>query len=559
MTARRFACVVSGLWLCAVLAGSSHVVHAQGDPHAARVDQVFAQFSGPGSPGCAVGVLRNGAMVYERGYGTATLEYDVPITPRSIFHVASISKQFAAFAVTTLASQGKLSLDDPVKRYVPEFPDFGVPITIRHLLHHTSGLRDQWTLLRHSGWRPDDLITDEDVLGVISRQRTLNFAPGAEYSYSNSGFTLIGIIVRRITGVSLRQWCDANLFKPFGMGDTHFHDDHAMIVRNRTSAYEPRAGGGLRVSVPVFDTVGATSLFTTVEDLARWDENFYTAKLGGREVLDQMQAASVLNSGAPLNYGFGLMIGRYRGLPIVEHGGSDAGYRAHILRFPDQHFSVVALCNVSTARPGLYARQVADIYLEGQFTEPSPFVVPAYAATEADLRAAEGLYFNPVTQQATRITAGKGRLVARSGGGTLEALPVAPGTFRQEGALGDWTISAVSGRPRQLRDSAGVSGEVPAWQPSAAQLAEFAGDYYSVELDYTYRVVAKDGRLLLERRRLDDRVLEPTLRDSFAAPNVGDLRFERDATGRITGCLENTGRIRNLKFVRQAKIGVGGQ
>jgi CubicO group peptidase (beta-lactamase class C family) len=553
MVVRRLVCLVAGLWLSATLSGSSVVVRAMDDGIAARVDAVFAQFTKAGSPGCAVGVVRGGATVYAKGFGSANLEYDVPITTRSIFHVASISKQFAAFAVATLASQGKLSLDDAVKKHIPEFPDFGTTVTIRHLLHHTSGLRDQWTLLRHSGWRPDDLITDNDVLTVISRQRELNFSPGAEYSYSNSGYTLIGIIVSRLTGMSLRQWCEANIFKPLGMAETHFHDDHTMAVKNRTSAYEPKGTDSYRVSVPVFDTVGATSLFTTVEDLAKWDENFYTAKIGGRALLDQMQAASTLNDGGPLSYGFGLMLGRYRGLRFVEHGGSDAGYRGHIMRFPEQHFSVVALCNVATAGPSLLARRVADIYLEGQFSQPAPIVAPpAYSASAEELKAAEGMYFNAKSQQATRLTVSKGRLIARSGGGNASAIPTGPGKFRPDGSSVEWTITAAPGRPRQLRDGSGASEEVQAWQPTTAQLNEFAGDYYSAELDYTYRVVVKGVTLTLERRRLDDRVLEPTMRDSFAAANVGDLRFVRDATGAITGCVENTGRIRNLKFVRRA-------
>jgi CubicO group peptidase (beta-lactamase class C family) len=539
--------------LSALGAGSPAPLAAavQARPADARVDAVFAEY-GPASPGCALAVVQDGTTVYRRGYGRSTLEYDVPITPRSIFHVASISKQFTAFAVTVLAAQGKLSLDDPVRRYVPELPDFGPPVTIRHLLRHTSGLRDQWTLLRHSGWRPDDLITDQDVLAVISRQRALNFAPGAEYSYSNSGYTIAGIIVKRVTGLALREWCDVNIFKPLGMADTHFHDDHTMIVPNRTSAYEPRGGGGFRVSVPVFDTVGATSLFTTVEDLAKWDRNFYTGAVGGRSVVEEMQQAGTLNDGAAITYGLGLMVSRYRGLRIVEHGGADAGYRGHVLRFPDQRFSVIALCNVSTARPGIYARQVADIYLDAVFPQPSPFVTPAYLASESELRAVEGTYFNAITRQATRIAAEKGRLVARSGGGTLVGLAIGPGRFRQEGTLTDWTFTLEPGRPRQLRDAAGLSEEAVPWTPTPADLAAFAGDYYSAELDYTYRFLVRDGSLVLLRRRLDDRVLEPTVRDSFAAANVGDIRFERDPAGMVTGCVENTGRVRNLAFVRMA-------
>ena len=263
--------------LAAVLASTPALLPAQSDgatpAQLARVDSLFRRWDNTQSPGFAVGVSRDGRILLERGYGMA-------ITPASIFHVASISKQFTAFAVMLLAQDGKLSLNDDLRRYVPEVPDYGRRITIRHLMQHTSGLRDQWVLLRLAGWRADDLITEEDVLWAVGRQRATNFAPGEEYLYSNTGFTLLAVMVKRVSGKSLREFAEERIFRPLGMGATHFHDDHTMIVPNRTSAYQPKPNGGWRISIPVFDTYGATSLFTTARDLLLWERNFADGKAG---------------------------------------------------------------------------------------------------------------------------------------------------------------------------------------------------------------------------------------------------------------------------------------
>ena len=342
---------------------------------AQRIDAVFAAYDNTRSPGCALGVSQNGTLVYSRGYGMSTLEYDVAIAPDSIFHVASISKQFTAFSIALLASEGKLGLDEEVRRYVPELPEYGQRITVRHLMTHTSGLRDQWSLLRLAGWRPDDLITEEDVLKVVARQKSLNFTPGAEYLYSNTGFTLLGTIVKRVSGQSLREFAEARIFGPLGMRDTHFHDDHTMIVRRRTSVYQLRDGGGWQISIPVFDTIGATSLFTTVSDLLKWEQNFETALVGGRAVLDEMQTPGRLNDGKAIDYGLGLVAGSYRGARTVGHAGSDAGYRADVVRFPDQRLAIAALCNLGTIRPGVLTRKVAEIVLgPGVLTPLAPSV-----------------------------------------------------------------------------------------------------------------------------------------------------------------------------------------
>ncbi|KPK75392.1 MAG: hypothetical protein AMJ79_11345 [Phycisphaerae bacterium SM23_30] len=337
----------------------------------ARVDEVFGRFNEE-TPGAALAVIKDGQVVYKKGYGTAQLEYGAAIGPDTVFHVASVSKQFTAFAILLLAEEGKLSLDDDIREYLPEVGDLGKTITIRHLVHHTSGLRDQWVLLRMAGWRMDDVITTEHILKLVQRQQELNFEPGAEHLYCNTGYTLLAEIVARVSGQSFREWTAEHIFEPLGMTNTHFHDDHEMIVKNRAYSYRPVRDQGYKKAVLSFANVGATSLFTTAEDLAQWLLNFEEKKVGSAGVFEQMHKQGILNNAEEINYAFALNIGEYKGLKTVGHSGSDAGFRSYAARFPQQRFGVVVLSNVSNSNPSGLARQVADIYLADEITEEEP-------------------------------------------------------------------------------------------------------------------------------------------------------------------------------------------
>ncbi|HKY42879.1 MAG TPA: serine hydrolase, partial [Pyrinomonadaceae bacterium] len=372
------------LFLCCCLVTTAPAQNG-GDPLAKKVDQLFATWDKPESPGAAIAVIKDGAVIYKRGYGSANLEYNVPITPQTVFHVASVSKQFTAFAVTLLANQGKLSLDDDIRKHLPEVPDFGKKITIRHLIHHTSGLRDQWTLLGMAGWRLDDVITKEHIMKMVRHQKELNFDPGAENLYSNTGYTLLAVIAERVSGQSFRDYTEANIFKPLGMTNTHFHDDHERIVKNRAYSYFSKEGGGFRAAPLNYANVGATSLFTTAEDLARWVINFEDKKIGGADVIKQMQQQGVLNSGKQLGYAFGLGIGPYKGLNTVGHAGGDAAYRSFAFWFPDQRFGVVVLSNFGSLNPQQMAMRIADIYLADKFApEPPKPAVAERTAVKVD-------------------------------------------------------------------------------------------------------------------------------------------------------------------------------
>ena len=292
---------------------------------AVRIDAIFKQYNKPTSPGCTLGVYKGDTIIYRHAYGMANLDHDVPLRPQSIFHVASVSKQFTATAILLLALDGKLSLDDEARKYIPELPDFGHRITIRQLGHHTSGIRDQWSLLDLAGWRYSrDQITNDDVLGVLARQKELNFTPGERHSYSNSGFTLMANIVSRVSGKSFRDFTSERIFTPLGMVNTHFRDRFTEIVKQQAYGYAP-AGDTFELSTTNFDTAGATSLLTTVEDLARWHANFDRRTVGGDRLQVELLRRGVLNSGEAIGYAFGIAHDTYRGLAIVQHGGADAG------------------------------------------------------------------------------------------------------------------------------------------------------------------------------------------------------------------------------------------
>lgn len=523
---------------------------AWSDELGVRVDGIFAEWDRDDAPGCALGVIRDGELVYARGYGISNLEHGVPLTPTSIFHVASISKQFTALTSAILAQQGRIDLDCDIREYLPELPDYGLTITWRHMLHHTSGLRDMWDLLRLAGWRSDDLITFGDTLEIVPRQTALNFTPGGEHLYSNTGYTFQSIIIERVTGRSLRENAEQLIFQPLGLTSTHFHNDHTEIVPGRTQAYLPRQGGGYKISIPVFDVDGTTSLFTTVEDLARWDQNFYEPKVGA-ELIETIQQPGMLNDGSALDYAYGLRVRAYRGARVVEHSGGDAGYRAHHLRLPELRCSVICLCNYGEMQPRLLCEQVLDIVLEGQL-EPLPDNTPV-DLTAQELAGYAGVYRNTRTGDLTRLCVEDGKLVQGFNGVTA-LIPLDGGRF-QVGADRLLTLEIDGAGMRQRSLALGVK-QVETFErpqpfaPSARELEAFAGDYVSEELGTRYRIGVDDGKLTVEQRKHRPRVLEPAFRDAFATDNLR-LVFERDPGGVVRGFKVSTTRVRNVQFTRE--------
>jgi CubicO group peptidase (beta-lactamase class C family) len=303
----------------------------------------------------------------------ANLEHNIPLTPKSVFRIGSTSKQFTAVCMALLEEEGALSLDDSLRKFLPQMPEYAEEITIRHLIHHTSGFRDYLTLAEIAGIRDDDYFTDAEVVDLLARQKELNFRPGEEHLYSNSGYFLLSQIVKKASGKSLREYAEEKIFQPLGMTNTHFHDDHTRIVKNKASGYAPKKGGGFVISMTTLPMTGDGGVFTSVEDLFLWDQNFYDNRLGnsGQALIEKIQTPGVLNNGEKLDYAFGLVVSEYKGLKMVSHGGSFVGFRADMIRFPEQRFSVILLANLSTFNPSVMAIRIADVYLADLFKEKS--------------------------------------------------------------------------------------------------------------------------------------------------------------------------------------------
>lgn len=557
------------LLLCAgsPLSAQSSATGIAADP---RVDSVFADYDKPNSPGCAVGVYRDDRMVYTRGYGLADLERQVPITSRTVFDIGSTSKQFTAAVIVLLAQEGKLSLDDDVRKHIAELPAYERPITIRQLLNHTSGLRDYIGLLLLSGRRFDDVTTSDDALRLLTQQRALNFTPGAEHLYSNSGYFLLSLIVERVTGKSLREEAQSRIFTPLGMRSSQLLGGYDEVLPNRALAYE-RRGGGYRHDLPRWMQLGDGAVFTTVEDLLRWDQNFYTPAVGGRAMVDSMLVCGRLNDGKELDYALGLIHERFRGQRAVSHGGAWGGYRAELLRFPEQHYSVAVLCNLASSDPSALARGVAAVHL-GAVLEPVAKSVASAPATSGAASASPAMV---VPEATLRRYVGTYRQV---GGSNLATLVVADGQLRVT-VPGAFTLRADSDREftvigapfsARLRLELPTGDTAPAtrltWQfpnqpdmvfarvdaesMGAVNLVEFAGTYRSEELDgVLWRLTASNGALVASFPGDEGMSLRAIGRDEFGGGGT-TMRFVRNATGAVVEAFLSQGRMRNIRFNR---------
>lgn len=547
------------------------------EPSPAVLDSVFQDLDSTHRPGCAVSVTRDGELVAARGYGMANLEYGVPIGPSSVFHVASVSKQFTAFAVELLVAEGRVSWDDDIREYVPELPDLGHRVTLDHLVHHTSGVRDQWELLIMAGWRWEaDVVRQRDALDLLRRQRALNFEPGSDWLYSNSGYTLLATVVERVTGRSLRAFADERIFGPLGMDRTFFRDDHEALVPGRAYAYAPDAdaAGGWKISIPDFAIVGASALFTTVEDLAKWDRSLRTGELGRAAVDGMLHRVAIGGEprAAPHGYAHGLFVGEERGVGTVSHGGADAGYRSHVLRYPDHGLAVAVLCNEPRANPGGRARRVAELWLADAL-EPEPAgtplpddaPLPDYAALpdDAALDRLAGWYASPVNDLPLRIARDDdgGLTVATGSRSPVPLRPESDSTFRigsgssrvlvpggllaREG-LGDAVVvdDAVGAPLRYVRAA-------PA-DTSPDALAEYEGWYWSDELGVFYQVRrAEDGGLEFWQRRHGALAATPMHRDAFSTYyGFLGITFARDEADRVAGFTMSGGRTWSVGFRR---------
>jgi CubicO group peptidase (beta-lactamase class C family) len=532
------------------------------------IDAIFADLSNPGSPGCALGVYRGGKIIYSKGYGLANVEQNVPITPQTIFDVASISKQFTAASILLLEHQGKLRLDDDVRKYIPELPDYGRKITIQHMLNHTSGLRDYPTLFLLAGLNPDNVTTDDDALTIIARQKALDFPPGSEWLYSGSGYFLLSLIVKRASGKTLKEFATENIFQPLGMTHTLYRDDHTSLIPNRALAYEAAENGSYKLSVSYGEETGDGMVHTSIEDLQKWDENFYSAQVGGKRLLTEMEEQVKLDDGRTSEHAKTFYIQNYRGLRTLWYSGGSAGYRAYLLRFPDQHFSVACLCNLASVNRAKRTHAVSDLYLGGLMQRKENSSVTNLTAQQ--LQRLTGTYREATTREIWRVSLQAGKLWIDFEGRPAELRALTPTEF--EVANSPWEthltfVPSQNGEGRELivKDQfrlAGTAEAVEESKPDARELAAFAGDYWSDELRVTYRLAVKKDKLWLKdligadgfvhRGNVPSNELRPVLKDEFDLKGARiTIHFTRDEKNEVTGFRLDGFGTRGMIFVRR--------
>lgn len=544
----------------------------------AMVDSLFEEWNKPDSLGCVCAVMREGEVVYSRAFGMANLELDIPLTPQSVFSVGSVTKQFTAASIALLALRDELSLDDDVRTYLPEMGDFGDTIRIRHLVHHTSGIRSDSRHRKLAGWTGREYYNNAKVLSRVSQERTLNFRTGEEYLYNNSGYIMQAEIVKRVSGTSLREFAEENIFGPLGMTNTHFEDDSRTIVKNRVQSYGPRAQGGLQRYVNYHDDVGSSGLLSTAEDLLRWNQNFYDMKVGGADFIKLMLTRGTLNSGDTLEYAFGLWDREYRGLKTVYHDGRKYGFRSALVRFPQQRFSVAVLCNLRTINIHGLARRVADIYLgddfEAEVTEDESHLAPkAVSVSTGELEKVTGNYFRTVKGNlwtwteddylARRIYVEDDTLKYYRAAESHEhkLAPVGNDRFYMLGTDVEVIVSFTSTKPDQPRQmivvidgrKPSVFDAVESVSLSPAELEDYPGTYFSEELGYEWVLRITNDRLSMwDPRTWNEFAFAPFTKDVFSSHGWwGFYTFSRDGQGRVVSFTVGNPRVRNLKFVKR--------
>jgi CubicO group peptidase (beta-lactamase class C family) len=525
------------------------------DSIVSKIDSVFKSYT-PATPGCAVAIVKNGTVVFQKGYGMANLEYSIPVQPTTTFHIASESKQYVAFCMLLLEKEGKLSLDDDIRKYLDDVPDFGHKITIRHLIYHTSGLRDQWQLLANAGWQLDDVITQEHVTKLVSKQKALNFIPGDEWMYCNTGYTLMAEIVKKVSGLTLRQYAEKNIFQPLGMNHTHFHDNYQELVPGRAYSYNQNVFKKFQHAVLSYSIVGATSLLTTVLDEVKWLNNFETGTVGGKDLIEKMYEVGMLNNGKKLTYAFGLSIGKYKGWKQIGHGGADAGFRSYACRFPEQNLGVVVFSNHGSVNPTSLTNEVANLLLPGGNEEKPEDKLPT--PDSAVLKKFHGKY-SSVRGNLADMFWKDGKLFGRnSNGSTFEINLSVLGNNRYR--TGDGGVIIVDEKS-QASDSImaftmeSVNNTISfVRRPAIAQkiTAEFAGKYFGSETESFYYITEKDGKLSLDHRKFATVRLTNIAPDQFTSPHwwMSHIRFLRDKQKKIIAFEVNSGRIQHLRYDR---------
>lgn len=526
------------------------------------IDIIFKEWDKADVPGCSMGIIKDGELIYAKGYGLANMEYAIPNSASSVFRIGSTSKQFTAACIVLLAEQGKLSLDNSLDTFFPEFPEYAKNITIRHLLNHTSGIRDYLTISYLKGFGNDDYYKDSAIMKWLINQSDLNFKPGDEYLYSNSGYWLLGQVVNKVAEMNMADYAHKEIFKPLGMLNTHFHNDHTLIVKNRASGYVPNGMNGYKISMTTLDMIGDGGIFTTINDIKKWDDSYYDYSTLSKEFWNMMTQQGVLNNGETIDYASGLGIGSYKGLKTIRHGGAFVGFRAELLRFPEQRLSIAVFANRGDANPSAMADQVADIMLKESFINAKPkaqnqtdIIEKSFIKLSSEeLERYAGDYWNESDSYARKIYVKNDTLkYYRSLNSVSDLIPISKNEFKMINVRADvlvkfdqkenqsMTVIVNGGKPI-------ISKEYQKKDYTKDELVDFEGKYYSKELDTYYTLKLEDNSLMLYINDIKKSHLKPIMKNLFTNEDYGNLKFVNDKEGNPTSFRLAAGRVKNLKF-----------
>src|SRR3569833_693513 len=529
---------------------------AQNNPRRlqANIDSIFKGYTPPGRPGAAAPPVKDGNVIFKKGYGLANLEHDIPITPTTVFDIASVSKQFTGFAISMLIQQGKISPDDDIHKYLPWVPQFAQPITVGNLIHHTSGLRDWPEALHAAGWRWDEAFAWEDIMRMVKKQHDLDFVPGSQYQYSNTGYNLLAAIVEKITGKTLANWLDENLFKPLGMNSTQVLVDYSKVVKHLADSYY-LDGGVYHRSNYELTGFGSSSMFTSVEDLSKLVIRFQKGLDEKDPVFLRMIETGKLNNGINNGYAYGLGISNANGVKNISHTGSWASYATVISTYPDEKLSIILLSNAGGFDSFGSANTVAKLFLKEQPRNgPQREDLGGKPTVNVDtviLRKYAGTYKLGTNWYVT-LTLEDGKLMTQANGEDKFATEMKSDTVLWVPAYhSSMTFLQITDKANALRYRGNASPRITPVKIDISELSRYAGTYYSKELETTYRIALENGKLIAHHMRLGDFELNPDVitADSFSSSN-GSIKFFKDGN-KIAGFKLSGGRIRNIVFDKQ--------
>ena len=522
-----------------------------------KIDSLFKDYDLK-KPGLAIGIVYQNELAIQKEYGLANLEYQIPITNKTSFHVASVSKQFTSFAILLLEAEGKISLDDDIRKYIPEMNDFGNKISLRNLLNHTSGLKDQWNLLRLAGWRLDDVIENNQVLDLIYSQESLNFTPHDEYMYCNSGYTVLAEIIARVSKKSFAEYMKQNIFIPLKMSNTQFVDKEGIVINNKADSYYKKDNSYFE---DIFNnvSVGATNLSTTIEDLSKWTINFTNKTIGNENIFQKMNTLETLNNGSSFGYALGQFVNKYKGLTRIEHSGMDASYQAYLGRFPEQNISIIIAINRSDINGARIISQLTDICLKDHFPKQQNSHNPKATFVNKtpiqknvnELKFFEGYYWNYKDNYSRQIAIEDSRLqYMRGNNDNTVLIPVGENEFEMK--TDEYTSVSFDSRQMRVTLDDGYVILLDKYIPAnynIKSLSEFEGSYYSKELNTHYQFYTKDCILYANHPRLGNFKLKAIMKDYFIGKgSFKEIRFIRDVSGKVISFNVSSSRAKNVLF-----------